>query len=265
MFCILYSKELWVKNQVFVLVANQREEKEEEEEEEMSRITLRARQMFIVRWDLGGHELHVSNHVWFVSTGRISLSMLRRFDSVTSYLDIGFSCFRWHLIGRQQSRSFTHTSRGRALRVLATSNVSPGRRRLGKEVIMVDPVEAKKLAAKQMEEIKAKEKLERRRQIEAINGAWAMIGLTLGLVIEGQTGKGVIGQSSFVCRSLLFKTELQDFIFLVAADWILGCSYRLISEVGAPLWSIASVLAFVDVSRRRLPLSLGITHSSDQS
>ena len=36
--------------------------------------------------------------------------------------------------------------------------------------------------------------IQRRRQIEAINGAWAMIGLTAGLVIEGQTGKGILGQ-----------------------------------------------------------------------
>ncbi|XP_041997111.1 uncharacterized protein LOC121747181 isoform X1 [Salvia splendens] len=35
---------------------------------------------------------------------------------------------------------------------------------------------------------------QRRRQIEAINGAWAMIGLTVGLVIEGQTGKSILAQ-----------------------------------------------------------------------
>lgn len=59
---------------------------------------------------------------------------------------------------------------------------------------MVDPVEAKRLAAKQMEKIKAKEKFKRRRQIEAINGAWAMIGLTAGLVIEGKTGNSIMAQ-----------------------------------------------------------------------
>ncbi|KAJ0091272.1 hypothetical protein Patl1_14399 [Pistacia atlantica] len=59
---------------------------------------------------------------------------------------------------------------------------------------MVDPLEAKQLAAKQMEQIKAKEKFKRRRQIEAINGAWAMIGLTAGLVIEGHTGKNFLAQ-----------------------------------------------------------------------
>ncbi|KAL7093187.1 hypothetical protein ACP275_11G027400 [Erythranthe tilingii] len=59
---------------------------------------------------------------------------------------------------------------------------------------MVDPVEAKRLAAKQMELIKAKEKFIKRRQIEAINGAWAMIGLTAGLVIEGQTGDSILAQ-----------------------------------------------------------------------
>jgi hypothetical protein len=36
--------------------------------------------------------------------------------------------------------------------------------------------------------------LQRRRQIEAINGAWAMIGLTAGLVIEGHTGKSILEQ-----------------------------------------------------------------------
>lgn len=59
---------------------------------------------------------------------------------------------------------------------------------------MVDPLEAKRLAAKQMQQIKAREKFKRRRQIEAINGAWAMIGLTAGLVIEGHTGKPILTQ-----------------------------------------------------------------------
>ncbi|XP_027192282.2 uncharacterized protein [Cicer arietinum] len=72
--------------------------------------------------------------------------------------------------------------------------VSSGKDGSNKDVMMVDPVEAKRLAAKQMERIKAKEKLKRRRQIEAINGAWAMIGLTAGLVIEAQTGKSIMTQ-----------------------------------------------------------------------
>lgn len=38
---------------------------------------------------------------------------------------------------------------------------------------------------------------QRRRKIEAINGAWAMIGLTAGLVIEGQTGKSILMQVNF--------------------------------------------------------------------
>ncbi|KAJ6993971.1 hypothetical protein NC653_016949 [Populus alba x Populus x berolinensis] len=63
-----------------------------------------------------------------------------------------------------------------------------------KEVIMVDPLEAKRLAAIQMKEIQRRERFKRRRQIEAINGAWAMIGLTAGLVIEGHTGKSILEQ-----------------------------------------------------------------------
>uniref|UniRef100_A0A7N0SWW9 Uncharacterized protein n=1 Tax=Kalanchoe fedtschenkoi TaxID=63787 RepID=A0A7N0SWW9_KALFE len=63
-----------------------------------------------------------------------------------------------------------------------------------KEVTMVDPLEAKRLAEKQMQEIKAKEKYKRKRKIEAINGGWAMIGLTAGLVVEGHTGNGILKQ-----------------------------------------------------------------------
>ncbi|KAL0428226.1 UNVERIFIED_CONTAM: hypothetical protein Slati_2997400, partial [Sesamum latifolium] len=72
--------------------------------------------------------------------------------------------------------------------------VSPDKRKSNKEVIMVDPLEAKRLAAKQMEQIKAKEKFKKQRQIEAINGAWAMIGLTAGIVIEGHTGNSIPAQ-----------------------------------------------------------------------
>ncbi|KAG6499827.1 hypothetical protein ZIOFF_039622 [Zingiber officinale] len=85
-------------------------------------------------------------------------------------------------------------------RRFVTFRTSQGKGSFDDPVIMVDPVEAKRLAAKQMQEIKAKEKLKvryhgmRRRQAEAINGALAMIGLTAGLVIEGQTGKGILGQ-----------------------------------------------------------------------
>ncbi|XP_010545435.1 PREDICTED: uncharacterized protein LOC104817810 [Tarenaya hassleriana] len=85
-------------------------------------------------------------------------------------------------------------TRGEPFHVLANSNVIPGKGGSSKEVIMVDPLEAKRLASKQMEDIRVRERLKRRRQIEAINGAWAMIGLTGGLVVEGQTGKGILAQ-----------------------------------------------------------------------
>ncbi|CAL0330385.1 unnamed protein product [Lupinus luteus] len=93
----------------------------------------------------------------------------------------------------------TSRTRGQAFQVLANPNVSSGKQGSKNDVSMVDPVEAKRLAAKQMEKIKAKEKLQRRRQIEAINGAWAMIGLTAGLVIEAQTGKSISIQTHETC------------------------------------------------------------------
>ncbi|EEF27921.1 conserved hypothetical protein, partial [Ricinus communis] len=95
--------------------------------------------------------------------------------------------------GFRRDKDSSSRTKSQAFRILANPNVS-GKRDFQKEVIMVDPLEAKRLAAKQMKEIQAKEKFKRRRQIEAINGAWAMIGLTAGLVIEGQTGKSILDQ-----------------------------------------------------------------------
>ncbi|KAJ0263159.1 Uncharacterized protein HA466_0035640 [Hirschfeldia incana] len=97
-------------------------------------------------------------------------------------------------------------ARGGAVRVLANPNASsppPGKVKAKKEVIMVDPLEAKRLAAKQMEKIKGRERQQRRREIEAINGAWAIIGLTIGLIIEAQTGKGILAQLVGYWSSLL--------------------------------------------------------------
>ncbi|CAH2077789.1 unnamed protein product [Thlaspi arvense] len=71
---------------------------------------------------------------------------------------------------------------------------TPGKVKAKKVVIMVDPLEAKRLVGKEMEEIKGRGKQQRRREIEAINGAWAIIGLLIGLVIEAQTGKGIVAQ-----------------------------------------------------------------------
>ncbi|XP_057422292.1 uncharacterized protein LOC130716115 [Lotus japonicus] len=105
---------------------------------------------------------------------------------------------KWGWKREQDVSIVSNTPRSQSFRVLATASntkvVSSGKAGSKNDVIMVDPVEAKQLAAKQMERIKAKEKLKRRRQIEAINGAWAMIGLTAGLVIEGQTGKNIMTQ-----------------------------------------------------------------------
>ncbi|KAL2939773.1 High molecular mass early light-inducible protein HV58 chloroplastic [Bienertia sinuspersici] len=103
------------------------------------------------------------------------------------------SILEWHFMGKPHTRLHTHT-RGHAFRMLANPNVSSGKSDFKKDILMVDPLEAKKLAAKQMAEIKTKERFEKRRRIEVINGAWAMIGLTAALVVEGRIGKGILGQ-----------------------------------------------------------------------
>ncbi|CAL5199384.1 unnamed protein product [Lathyrus oleraceus] len=104
------------------------------------------------------------------------------------------SIAKWGWRREQDAGMASRRTQSQTFRVLANPNVSSGKDGSKKDVIMVDPVEAKRLAAKQMERIKAKEKLKKRRQIEAVNGAWAMIGLTVGLVIEGQTGKSIMTQ-----------------------------------------------------------------------
>ncbi|KAI3472455.1 hypothetical protein Pfo_029575 [Paulownia fortunei] len=110
---------------------------------------------------------------------------------------------KWGLQREQDVRLFPRRTRTQAIRVLANPNASSflaviqassDKGKSNKVVVMVDPLEAKRLAARQMEQIKAKEKFKKRRQIEAINGAWAMIGLTAGLVIEGHTGNSILAQ-----------------------------------------------------------------------
>ncbi|XP_010279183.1 PREDICTED: uncharacterized protein LOC104613166 [Nelumbo nucifera] len=111
--------------------------------------------------------------------------------------------FGWGLRRNGDVKLITHRSRCQAFRILANSNASRGKGNSSNEIIMVDPLEAKRLAAKQMQEIKAKEKFKRRRQIEALNGAWAMIGLTAGLVIEGQTGNSILTQLAGYWHSII--------------------------------------------------------------
>ncbi|MCO5562757.1 hypothetical protein L7F22_016389 [Adiantum nelumboides] len=63
-----------------------------------------------------------------------------------------------------------------------------------KVVVMVDPIEAKRLAVEQMKQLEAKAKFKRQRAIEAINGGFAMLGITGCLIIEGYTGKPILSQ-----------------------------------------------------------------------
>ncbi|KAI4376272.1 hypothetical protein MLD38_014054 [Melastoma candidum] len=101
---------------------------------------------------------------------------------------------KWGLRTKPDGVAIPNKTKGQAFRLLAGPNVSYAREDPINDVMMVDPLEAKRLAANQLKQLKAKEKFQRRREIEAINGAWAMIGLTAGLVIESQTGKGILGQ-----------------------------------------------------------------------
>ncbi|CAN0911242.1 Cyclic nucleotide-gated ion channel 17 [Linum grandiflorum] len=117
---------------------------------------------------------------------------------------------RWSFaVVQSDDNSVASRTKSQVSRISATPNVS-GSGYTKSEVIMVDPTEAKRLAAKQMVEIRRKEKLERRKEIEAINGAWAMIGLTAGLVIEGYTGKSILEQVKPAFVVVRLALELLD-------------------------------------------------------
>jgi len=38
--------------------------------------------------------------------------------------------------------------------------------------------------------------MQKQQRIEAINGGWAVLGLTIGIILEGYTGKGFLAQVS---------------------------------------------------------------------
>ncbi|KAK3154598.1 hypothetical protein QOZ80_2BG0192710 [Eleusine coracana subsp. coracana] len=104
------------------------------------------------------------------------------------------SVFRWTIQERQLGLILYRRSHVLRFLAFASADAPRTKRSSGDSVVMVDPLEAKRLAARQMQEIRARETLKKRRQAEAINGALAMIGLTAGLIVEGQTGKGILGQ-----------------------------------------------------------------------
>ncbi|GAA0140403.1 hypothetical protein LIER_01759 [Lithospermum erythrorhizon] len=123
----------------------------------------------------------------------INMNLLPSAQHLSSFgSNYSIGSIKWGV--RREGQMGSQQRGGQAFRVLANPDVSPGKDNKRKEVIMVDPLEAKKLAKKQMEQIKSKERFMKRRRIEAINGAWAMIGLTAGLVIEGHTGQNILSQ-----------------------------------------------------------------------
>lgn len=63
-----------------------------------------------------------------------------------------------------------------------------------KQVLMVDPIVAKRMAAQDMEARLQAQRMQRQRDIEAANGGWAVLGLTAGLIAEGRSGQGILEQ-----------------------------------------------------------------------
>ncbi|CAI5513139.1 unnamed protein product [Closterium sp. Naga37s-1] len=69
-----------------------------------------------------------------------------------------------------------------------------GAPRGAKQVLLVDPVEAKRLAQEDLKKRAKAASQQKWREIEAINGAWAVIGIFAALVGEGFTQTGILGQ-----------------------------------------------------------------------
>ncbi|KAJ7571181.1 hypothetical protein O6H91_01G153400 [Diphasiastrum complanatum] len=107
-----------------------------------------------------------------------------------------------HKILRTGSRHFVSRS-SHALQVLCRTKDQPNASNSRSNVInMVDPLEAKRLAAEQAKVLQALAKFQRQKEIEATNGGWAMVGLTSGLFIEAYTGKNIVSQVLDYFRSL---------------------------------------------------------------
>lgn len=75
-----------------------------------------------------------------------------------------------------------------------------------------------------------------RRQAEAVNGTLAMIGLTAGLVVEGQTGKGILGQVLIIKYHASYHVSdchiiINDTSLFPSARWILGCHHKLFYSI----------------------------------
>jgi len=71
-----------------------------------------------------------------------------------------------------------------------------------KVTLMVDPLEAKRLAAEEWTLLQERAAFQKKKRIEAINGGWAVLGLTIGIIVEGYTGKGILSQVAGYIDSL---------------------------------------------------------------
>ncbi|XP_024390199.1 uncharacterized protein [Physcomitrium patens] len=71
-----------------------------------------------------------------------------------------------------------------------------------KKPVMVDPLEAKRLAALEWKQLQERVAFQKQQKIEAINGGWAVLGLMIGIVLEGNTGKGILAQVAGYLDSL---------------------------------------------------------------
>ncbi|KAL3698261.1 hypothetical protein R1sor_012337 [Riccia sorocarpa] len=103
-----------------------------------------------------------------------------------------------------------------------------------KAVVMIDPIEAKRLASIEMEAFRAKQKLKKQRRIEAINGGFAVLGLTTGLILEGYTGKGILDQIAGYLDGLAN--------FLSQASAPLTPSQEVLQEITSQISSTQEVL-----------------------
>lgn len=76
--------------------------------------------------------------------------------------------------------------------------------------------------------------VQRQRRIEAVNGAWAMIGLTAGLVTEAQTGDSIPAQVSLI--------NLYIYIYIIKLEvfFIHGWKLRIILQLAGYWSAIAS-------------------------
>eukprot|EP00271_Cylindrocystis_brebissonii_P020363 TRINITY_DN6706_c0_g1_i1.p1 TRINITY_DN6706_c0_g1~~TRINITY_DN6706_c0_g1_i1.p1 ORF type:complete len:180 (-),score=22.05 TRINITY_DN6706_c0_g1_i1:609-1148(-) len=116
----------------------------------------------------------------------------------------------------RQPWSLAASSNGAAIAAVGPTGLDPStppqrRKAPVKEVVLVDPLVAKRIAEEDFVRRQKDAAKQRQREVEAINGGWAAVGLVGGFVVESITGQGILAQvASYLDGVATFFDQLAE-------------------------------------------------------